>query len=367
MTRFSITSATCDYMPFHVQAVCLVNGVTSRLPPVLAILFLSLLLVLPSTSLYAHYSRDLVDERIATYSQAYPEIEFRVLYDLPAYHALLPLSRSLGASVSNVDYEHPADLRMTLVEAQGYRIMHMLENGMGSATLFYNPDAAITYRPYTCLITWFDMSLDDPLAATRFIYNVSEETLESMPESRRIDNLDFLMFSIDHEVFHCIDSYVHGYTFPKTMDEIDACCSRARAELRADTFAALSHLSRHPDRKTFLINLGNARTLNLLDWDLEHYTGYMFDEVVALNDIPRPDIKTLVVQAMRLSEQLAPLYRSHTQFLATVWAALQTLSADRVNMPAEYAGAKGETVRLQDVKSLCNRILESHTAVHGHP
>ena len=327
------------------------------------------LLLLTATNLYAHSSRDIVSQRIAVYSQEYPEIAFVVLYDMKTYRRLLPLEKSLGATVRNMDYQHPLNLRATLVEAQEYRIRRMLENGMGSATLFSTPDAVFTRKPFTCVLTWFDMPLEkDPLAASRFIYNLDEQMLRAMPESRRINNMDFLMFSIDHEVFHCIDSYVNGYSFPSTSDNIEACCSRAKAELRADTFAALSHLSRHPDRKTFLINLGNARTLNLLNWDLEHYTGYMFSEVVAMDDMdPRVDIKTLVHKAMHLAEQLAPFYRGHRQFLATVWAALQTLSTDKVNVPEEYADVQGEVVKIKDVELLCNRILESHSAVHGSP
>jgi hypothetical protein len=324
-------------------------------------------MALACNSLHAQSGRQTIERKMDEYRKAYSDIEFILLYQLADYQQLLPLDESLGASLSNVDYEHPESARMTLVESQAYRIALMLNNGMGSSTLFRTPDALIASKPYACLITWPNALFDeDPLAATRFIYNLDEDVIRKIPDSRRIDNHEFVEFSIDHEVFHCIDAYMNGPMFPRTSDPIRACCDRARSELRADTFAAMSHLSRYPSGKEFLVNLGNARTLNLLDLDVEHYTANMLKELVELSEVEATlDIRARVKKSLKVASQLAPSYESHRQFLATVLAALNELGVDENNLADEYEDLAYEKLNRDEVKALCDRIMQSHSAVHG--
>jgi len=282
------------------------------------------------------------------------------------YENLLPLTKSLGESLSNADYEHPEELRITLIEAQEYRIKTLLHNGMGSSTLFKTSDASVTKKPYTCLITWGDLLFnEDPLSATRFMYDLDETVLESMPVQLLIDNHDFLMFSIDHEVFHCIDAFTNGPMFLRTTDPTKSCCNRARSELRADTYAAMAHLSRHPDKKDFLLNIGNARTLNLLNWDVQHYTSERLYEISKIPGITvTQDIKTLVRQSLELANKLAPTYTDHRQFLVNLWAALRELGVDESVVPSDLEILAEEQPQEDKVKVICDKINKAHSAVH---
>lgn len=174
-------------------------------------LLIFVILLVAVVSVTAQSGNQLIEGLITIYTRAYPEIEFRLLNTMEDYDRLLPLTKSLGEDLSNLDYEHPKEVRITLVEAQQYRIATLLYHDVGSATLFKTPSAAVTEKPYTCLITSNRKLLDeDPLAATRFMYGLPETILESMPESLRISNHDLLLYAVDHEVFHCVDAYVNG-------------------------------------------------------------------------------------------------------------------------------------------------------------
>ena len=161
------------------------------------VLFIVLLFSVYSSS--ANTPTQLIDKQITLYRAAYPEIEFKLLYKMADFDQLMPLTHSLGEDLSNVDYEHPDDLRITLVEAQEYRIAFQLTNGNGTATLFKTPNARITNKPYTCLITLSIPLLNEAAsAATQFMYDIGDDTFKSIPESSTatIVFVPFLFFMI---------------------------------------------------------------------------------------------------------------------------------------------------------------------------
>jgi len=195
-------------------------------------LILFILLSLPTYFVSAQANSQLIDEQLANYREAYPEIDFVLLYKMEDFDQLTPLTDSLGEDLSNVDYEHPESARIMLVEAQEYRIGLQLNNGNGTATLFKTPNARITKKPYTCLVTLNIPLLDESaLAASRYMYDIDDEALTSIAESNLINNHDFLVYSIDHEVFHCIDAYTNGFMYPKTRDPVKSLLDRCHAEL----------------------------------------------------------------------------------------------------------------------------------------
>lgn len=300
----------------------------------------------------------LIDKLISHYKETYPEIEFTLLLNRADLDQLLPLTNSLGKDLSNVDYEHPEEARITLVEAQEYRLSLQISNGNGSATLFKTPNARITKKPYVCLIT-LDLSFLDaePLAATRFMYDIDEETLSSLPESFQLDNHDFFLYTIDHEIFHCIDAYTNGFLYPRTRDPIKSCLDRFRIELRTEIYSAMAHLSRQPNGKRFLKNLATARTVNLLSGDVEHYTREALHMLVENDELNiSSDIKTLAEEAMRFAEKLTPDYADHKEFLVAAWAALEELGVDGYVLLTDYPELAIETPLPENVKALTGTL-----------
>ena len=329
-------------------------------------LILFIILSLPTYSASAQVNSQIIDEQLSIYGEAYPEIDFVLLYKMEDFNQLKPLTSSLGEDVRNVDYEHPDDLRLTLVEAQEYRIALQLMNNNSSATLFKTPNSRLTEKPYTCLITLNTLLLDESaLAASRFMYDIDDEALTSIAESNLINNHDFLVYSIDHEVFHCIDAYTNGFMYPKTRDPVKSLLERCRAEQRAEIFAAMAHLSRQPTGKKFLLNLANARTLSLLNADVEHYTS---DALIMMVESSKPNntlgIQELVRKSMRIAEDHEPSFTEHKEFIVTLWAVLEGFEIDADFIFTEYPELALEVPSPDKVESLRSKIIYAQTVIN---
>ena len=327
------------------------------------------LLIVLSFSVYsssANTPTQLIDKQITLYRAAYPEIEFKLLYKMADFDLLMPLTHSLGEDLSNVDYEHQGDLRITLVEAQEYRIAFQLANGNATATLFKTPNARITNKPYICLITLSIPLLDEAAsAATQFMYGIEDDTFNSIPESYYIDNQDFLAYSIDHEVFHCIDAYVNGSLYPRTLDPLKACLDRTRAEQRTEIFAAMAHLSRQPNGIRFLKNLATARTVSLLSGDVEHYTSEVLYKLAASSKLYiKDDIKALAEESMLYAENKAPSYKDHKEFLVALRTVLEGYSVDVDTIFSDYPDLSTELPSHEKVEMLRNAINDALTAIN---
>ena len=328
------------------------------------VLFVMQSLFVPSS--FAQATTQLIDERISLYRKAYPEIEFKLLHSKADFDQLLPLTSSLGKDLRNVDYEHPESARITLVEAQEYRIALQLKNCNGTATLFKTPNARITNKPYTCLVALNIPLLDESsLAASRFMYDMDDAALSSLSESYLFDNQDFLVNSIDHEVFHCIDAYANGYLFPMTLDPVKSSLDRSRAELRAEIFSAMAHLNRQPNGKRFLLNQATARTLSLLSGDVEHYTsGALIMLVGSSKQNDTYDIKTLVKKSMRLAEDHAASYAEHKEFLVDLRIVLEDFDIDTDTLFTEYPDLADDVPSDKNVESLRNVINIAISDIH---
>jgi len=216
---------------------------------------------------------DPVDRQLATYARQAPEMGFLRLYGAGGTTMLQALPLFLGEAPSNVDYEHDASMRDELVQLQMHRIEVMLRQGMPSATLFKVGLASQFEHPYLCVIT---------LDAERFrrkpenvsglmAPSVNDEGLTTAG-AKAMDVEDFLRFTVDHEVFHCLDAYFNGPAIRRTHDTLAQHYQAYLNEAQADAFASLAfNLARkRPD--AFLEILAAIRTFSLLDLDLSHFT-----------------------------------------------------------------------------------------------
>jgi len=328
------------------------------------VLFVMQSLFVPSS--FAQATSQLIDDRISLYKKAYPQIEFKLLRSKADFDQLLPLTSSLGKDLSNVDYEHPDSTRVGLIEAQEYRIGLQLDIGNATATLFKTPNARITNKPYTCLVTLNIPLLDQSaLAASRFMYDMDDAALSSLSESYLIDNKDFLVYSFDHEMFHCVDAYSNGFLFAMTQDPVKSSLDRSRAELRAEIFAAFAHLSRQPNGKRFLLNQATARTLSLLSGDVEHYTsGALIILVGSSTKNDTHDIKALVKKSMHFADNHAVSYAEYKQFLVDLRTVLEELDIVTDTIFTEYPSVADEAPSDKNVESLRNSLNMAKVAIN---
>jgi hypothetical protein len=187
-----------------------------------------------------------------------------------------------------------------------------------------------------------------------------------MPISLRLNNRDFLLFTIDHEIFHCIDTYTNVFLFPRTLDKITASKNRARAEIRTEAFAAMAHLSRQPNGKDFLNNLANARTLNLLSGDVEHYTVEVLNRVIETSEqITTEDIKKLATLSTTMANGMTPTLPDYKAFIVAVWAAIEEYGVNVYELPDYYADLADLVSPVPDkVEEIISKIKEADAVIH---
>ena len=240
--------------------------------------FLSILaawccLTLPALPCNADYSAYDVDSRLREYARAFPEIQFVHLAGELDIDRALMLQQHLGPGARDLTYEHGPDEVDLLIEAQIQRIALMLANELPSATLFSVEQSTEFEAPYVCVIS-LDSTLfrRDSWAATQLLLGDLDIAAEELVADAKIDNERFFAFTLDHEVFHCLDAYLNGPTIRRTTTELDGCYEFFRSEQRAELFAALVSRARGDAPGDFLNSLAEYRTLALLDWDYMHYT-----------------------------------------------------------------------------------------------
>ena len=206
------------------------------------------------------------------YNEAFPEIQFIILQaDQSWTEDILTLGIFLGHEPVSLDYEHPPKLRDDLMFVSIARIREMLINKMPSASLF-RADEPMGWRENVCVLTLDPQIIaHDNIAATYFLLDLDEQVLSQIPTSSYCNNLQFLEFVFDHEVFHCLDSYYNG---PQPMSYLDGWeyYYHFRNENGADAFATAMHIKRHGANTDFITTLMQIRGVSLLSGESSHWT-----------------------------------------------------------------------------------------------
>lgn len=250
---------------------------------------------------YAH-SSSLLNSRILEYSALYPDIYFLHLQGNEQSAELVMLPEQLGEGAVNVDYEHDPVVRGDLLQMQFMRIKYLLGNRIPSATLFKTGKHAAYRQPYVCAITLDEAQfLNHPNASAEFMLSDYMQDRLPVKNLSKFDNKTFLLYTLDHEIYHCLDAYLHGHSISKDTDETKASYEHFLSEYRADLYASLISRQSRPSDLTFLRLLASYRIMGLVDIDTEHYTVAAIRQVI---DMPVSDIrkKTIVDMAASIRE-----------------------------------------------------------------
>lgn len=286
----------------------------------IAILFVAALILVAQASAMANIESAIANQ-FEQYQVDYPDIHFLHFGDSDP-KTVAELSGLLGKSAVNVDYEHDADSSEILLEAQLGRIHTMVTNGLPSSTLFRVNEGSGFKRPFVCVVTLDAKVLsENPEMATRIMLGDVDPTVAGVRDEARLDNATFASFTVDHEIFHCLDAYLNGPTFTKTFDQMEASYQRFVAEQRADLFATAMHRRRSPQDPGFLQQLHHYRTLTLLDWDTSHYTSSVMEAVKALPvaSLQQGNVPALVQQMSLLADTAIPDYKAYIEYLVAAY------------------------------------------------
>ncbi len=266
-----------------------------------------------------------IQERLAYYNNTFPEIQFAHLKNSQEwYQSLQALELFIGYQATSLDYEHPADLREDLLFATVYKIQLMLSHRMTSSFLFRVGQMPVAKRKHVCVITLDPEAMFiSNRAATAYFIDIP---LDGVQDSRFIDKDKHLDFIIDHEAFHCIDSFLHG-GIPMSEKTFFTRYDIYRREIQADMFALAMHIQRHKRETDYVTKIIQLRGMSLLNGELQHCSAEgmlrikQYDHT-AINDSSVEQLLTLVKQ---IYSPLALSYQQYLQYRVDAVEAIQEL------------------------------------------
>lgn len=281
---------------------------------------------------------DPVDQQLAGYSRRIPEMGFLRIYGNKGAQFVSRLAGLIGNGAVNLDYVQDKGQRQDIVNLQLYRIAKMAEQNLPSATLFkLGEDSAFDHR-YLCVITLDTRPFQlDPDYATRFMTSEIEPGLSVTRTTPYIRNEDFLRFTADHEVFHCLDAYFNGAPFRKTSSAVTSHFDHFMSEARADAFASLM-FNRVPNRKKeFLDRMATLRTQALAARDTFHVTSNVISSSsqVCLN-VGMLEPEEVVLYATKLVNRNSPGLDEYSEHLANVLETVERLGGGINNLRKNF-------------------------------
>ena len=273
---------------------------------------------------------DPVDQQLARYTRRIPEMGFLRIYGDKGARFTNQLAGLLGNGAENLDYAHEKEQRRDVVNLQLHRIARMVEQNLPSATLFkVGKDSAFEHR-YLCVITLDTAPYRiDPDYATNLMTSDMHLELSNSSTLPFFRNEDFLRFTVDHEVFHCLNAYFNGASFRKTSNGVTSHYDHFLSEAKADAYASLM-FSQVPDRKKeFLHNMAAIRTQALAVTDTVHATS----KIIRLSSgiclaVGMLEPEEVVYFATKLVNRNSPSLSEYGQHLANMVEAVKRLGGD---------------------------------------
>lgn len=203
-----------------------------------------------------------IKQKLDYYNQTYPDIRFVHADGGSDWHGdLVAILMMLGVNADTLDYQHPPEVRETLLNVTLERLKRFLEADVVSATLFRVGKNSVINRPNLCVITLNpDVFIANDYQATRYMLDLSDAEMEKVHPARYLNHIHHLEFTLDHEALHCLDSYFNGGS-PQTTAEFGGEYNLFLRESIADAYALMMHIRIHGDSTRYAKNIVHARAL----------------------------------------------------------------------------------------------------------
>ena len=257
-----------------------------------------------------------IKKRLDYYNQTFPYIQFVHLKNGEWEKSLQALELFIGYQATSLDYEHPKELREDLLYVTVTKIQMMLINKITSSYLFKVGEMPVASKQHTCVIT-LDAATNvlTNQVATQYFIDLPLDTLKSLPEKSYLDKEQHLNFIIDHEAFHCLDSYHYG-GIPMSMKEYSTRYDTYKREIQADMFAIAMHVRRNKKLTRYANNIMTLRAMTLINGELQHDSSSAMQ--LMINSDKENFIHTqpmeLVKKVKQLYKTIAPNYEQYINF-----------------------------------------------------
>lgn len=305
-----------------------------------------------------------IQKKLSFYADLFQDVDF-VLLDSSGNVSrnMAALQKILGKDPTPLDYEHPESLRHELLLATLMRIELLLYTDVGSATMFKPGKESLANRKYVCVVTMDPMSMaKDDRSATRNLLSIDQKDFEQIPKANYLNSYAYLRFSLDHEIYHCLDTMTNG-GMPMSKLKYWGDYHMLREESAADTYGLLMHLSRQDSLDSFGRLIRQIRGLSLLSDDINHYTyvalGLALKQEV--KNLKNKDCNSLRIIANQIGKKVFASYESYLRYAQAACKAVNHLGGQ-----CAVDDYRSQDVDEELVHSLIRATRESYRELVGH-
>lgn len=308
----------------------------------------------------------IVLSRLAFYARHYPDIDFVVLDSAGAVSRnMAALARIIGEEADPLDYEHPADLRHELLYVTLMRIQFLLGTDVGSATLFRPGKGALARRKVVCVVTINPRAIaGDDRAATLHLLDLTDTEADAIPRDRYLSHVEHLKFTLDHEIYHCLDSRFNG-PMPTSHRKQWSDYQMLKDEAGADAFGAIMNIAEHGAITHYVKTLRTIRGLALLAGDPNHYTYATLGAVFKLDPaaLADDDVRRRFELATSIRDRTAGSYDHYLRYAAAATIAMRRLGVTTTGKPVFDGKATTQTL----ARTLIDHTRTCYRALTGQP
>lgn len=326
--------------------------------------FVSLLFLYCILTPYAH-SSSLLAPRIQEYAALYPDIYFLHIQGDENNPDFSMLPKLIGKDAKNLDYEHDPIVRADLLQAQLMRIQYSLRSRIPSATLFQTGKFAAYTKPYVCVLTLDEEEfIKNPSTSSHLMLGENTQTQLPINNLGRLDYETFMFFTLDHEIYHCLDAYLNGPSLGMRADEKQTDYDHFLSEYRADLYASLTTRQSYPLADVFLHLLTYYREMGLIDLDTEHYTVNAIRQGARIpkTEIRSKRINEIAKSIQQIVHESKPGIDEYSQLKNTARGMALHLSINHEGLNDHSVGAARNT----DKSALIELIIEEFENARSH-
>ena len=279
-----------------------------------------------------------IQQKLDFYNKEFPDIQFVHLKNGDWEKSLQALELFIGYQATSLDYEHPEELREDLLFVTVAKIQMMLVNKITSSYLFKVGQSPAASRKYGCVITLDPKTtVYNDEVSTQYFVDLPEEVIRSIPLQNHIDNEKHLDFIIDHEAFHCIDTYKFG-GIPMSDKAYSTRYDTYKRESQADMFAIAMNTHRHKAVTQCSDNMKLLRGMTLLNGEPQHYSVDAMQLIISYSqkNIVNSNPNELVGLVNKLYKENSPSYRDYIEYRVAAIDAIYQLGQKVYEMEKPY-------------------------------
>ena len=279
-----------------------------------------------------------IQQKLDFYNKEFPDIQFVHLKNGEWEKSLQALELFIGYQATSLDYEHPKDLREELLFATVAKIQMMLVNKITSSYLFRVGQLPVASSKHVCIITLDPKTtVYNDEVSTQYFVDLPKEVIRSIPLQSHIDNQKHLNFIIDHEAFHCIDTYKFG-GIPMSNKAYSTRYDTYKRESQADMFAVAMNTHRHRTVTRCSNNMKMLRGLTLINGEPQHYSIEAMQLIIdhSLNKIVDSNPTEIVSLVKNIYKENLPSYANYMEYRVAAINAIYQLGQEVYEMEKPY-------------------------------